>query len=203
MSDGTIFAGGVTINYWRTNDPIIPSGGYGGWQIVQRPLKPSLTNWTGRDPFGLSMPIMLYNGGDSVEPERRALEQLATGTPPEIVDLQGQALPVPAQASGKWVINDLVWGEEVRRKSDFSLTRKLVTVTLLEHITDTILRTSSASTRVNGHQVIRHYRVKAGDTLQKIAGRELGDAKRWTDLATLNGLRSSGQLKTGMLLRLP
>ncbi len=203
MSDVQIIAGKVSVGLWLTDDPIVPSEGYGGWQVVDRPNRPGLTDWTGRNPFQLTVPALLYDGGRSVEPDRRALEQLATGSPPEIVTLKGRALPVPSVCSGKWVIEDLQWSDERRRGGDRSLTRKHVTVVLREYVADTLLRKSTRSSRIGGHQVIRHYRVKKKDTLMSIAARELGSSTRWVDLATLNGLRSSGQLKTGMLLRLP
>lgn len=203
MSDVQITAGRLTVGLWRTDDPITPSDGYGGWEVIDRPNRAGLTDWKGRNPFSLTVPGLLYQGGDSVEPDRRALDQLATGSPPEIVAITGRALPIPQVCTGRWVIEDVQWGEEVRRGTDGSLTRKHVTVVLREHVADTLLRKSTKSSRIGGHQVIRHYRVKEKDTLESIAARELGSATRWVDIAALNGLRSSGQLKPRMLLRLP
>lgn len=203
MTDVQITAGRLTVGLWRTDDPITPAEGYGGWDVIDRPNRPGLTDWTGRDPFALTVPGLLYDAGRSVEPLRRALEQLATGTPPEIVTITGRALPIPRVVSGRWVIDDIEWGPEQRRGSDGSLTLKHATVRLREHVADSLLRSSTRSSRIGGRQVIRHYRVKERDTLQSIAARELGSSTRWVDIAALNGLRSSGQLKPRMLLRLP
>ncbi|MEO6710322.1 MAG: LysM peptidoglycan-binding domain-containing protein [Planctomycetota bacterium] len=50
--------------------------------------------------------------------------------------------------------------------------------------------------------VARTYKVKNGDTLGSIAQHELGSAKRWTEIAALNGVQPE-KLNVGMTLRLP
>lgn len=42
-----------------------------------------------------------------------------------------------------------------------------------------------------------------GDDLMSVAARELGDARRWTEIAALNGIRDPRAVKTGQVLRLP
>ncbi len=49
----------------------------------------------------------------------------------------------------------------------------------------------------------RSYTVKPGDALQKIAQRELGDAKRSAEIASLNGLSDPDSIRIGMVLTLP
>jgi nucleoid-associated protein YgaU len=200
-----VIAGSVTVGGWLTDEPPIVSGGYGGFQPHPRPLKTALTQWEGRDPFQLTVPLLLDVGGDAVSPAIRALDQLAVhdkNTPAETVKVTG-AIHIPEQAGEDWVINDLAWGAVLRRASDTVIIRQHVTVTLLEHITDTLLAASTLSARHGNRIRIRHYRVHKGDTLQSIAARQLGDPKRWADIAALNGLRSSGQLRPGRLIRLP
>lgn len=48
----------------------------------------------------------------------------------------------------------------------------------------------------------RVYKVKQGDTLGSIAGRELGSTKRWKEIEVLNGVKPE-RLKVGMELKLP
>jgi len=43
----------------------------------------------------------------------------------------------------------------------------------------------------------------AGDDLMNIAARELGDARRWHELAELNGIRDPRHVEVGQVLRLP
>ncbi len=47
------------------------------------------------------------------------------------------------------------------------------------------------------------YRVKPGDTLSGIAARVLGEADRWRELATLNGIANPRALQVGQTLKLP
>ena len=46
-------------------------------------------------------------------------------------------------------------------------------------------------------------RVREGDTLAAIAGRELGDRKRWREIQELNGIADPKDLRIGQKLRLP
>lgn len=49
----------------------------------------------------------------------------------------------------------------------------------------------------------REYVVRAGDTLSEIAQRELGSARRWSELVALNPDLDPARLKVGTTLRLP
>lgn len=204
MSDYTIRGPDRVVHGWKTDQDAVPSGGYGGFQVTPRPKKAALTVWQGRDPFTLTIPMLLHRHGNSIEDEIHDLGVLSSGTsrgaPPQ-VNVQG-AILVPTHAGRDWTIEDLQWGA-ARRRRNGTITRQEVTVVLQEFVDDTSLPTSTEDTLRNGRTIIRHYRVKHGDTLLSIAARELGDAKRWTDIAVLNGLRSSGQLKPGRLIRLP
>ena len=49
----------------------------------------------------------------------------------------------------------------------------------------------------------RIYTVREGDTLSGIAARELGDADRWPEIATLNNLSDPDSISVGQQLRIP
>ena len=49
----------------------------------------------------------------------------------------------------------------------------------------------------------RTYLVRKGDTLARIARRELGDASAWHVLADYNGLPGPDQIAIGQLISLP
>lgn len=190
---------------WFTDEPPAPTSGYGGWRSDRRPRKSALTVWDGRAPFELPITMLLYHHGNSVMGSIKTLGNLATGhqASPPTVRVTG-ALMVPDTPSDEWVIQDIGWGKAIRRK-DAAITSQVVTVTLLEHVDDKLLAASTLRDRQGRKTVIRHYKVKKGDTLRSIAARQLGDAKRWADIAGLNGLRSDGQLKKriGKLITLP
>lgn len=58
-----------------------------------------------------------------------------------------------------------------------------------------VLRVSGATEKT--------YTVVKGDTLSKIAKRELGDAKRYPEIATLNGIKDPNKISVGQVLKLP
>jgi hypothetical protein len=214
MGDILIIGKGFTVKAWR-NGEIVPSEGFGGHEITQRPKKVSITDWAGRPPFKVQLPIVLSERGASVLAYRQALERAATGTDghrPEPVQVVrdaagGGALGDFPPGSGKegWFIEDLDLSGRAKRHHDRTLVLKEIVVTLLEKKQgDTV----KEPTPVAGHTVVQHYTVKKSDVppgpgLPGIAARELGSTARWTDIAVLNGLRSSGQLKVGMVLKLP
>lgn len=54
-----------------------------------------------------------------------------------------------------------------------------------------------------GDSFARTYTVKSGDTLQRIAQRELGSANRWPEIARLNNLPPPHTIRLGQQLNLP
>ncbi len=55
----------------------------------------------------------------------------------------------------------------------------------------------------NAKPAPRTYTVKGGDTFSKIAAKELGTAKRWEEIASLNPSLDSSELKVGDTVKLP
>lgn len=205
--DFQIVGPSATVPVWLTDHttPVYFDGGYGGHTVTPRIRKRALTDWTGRNPFTGTMPLLLYRGGASVEADKDALEVMATGrddTPTPTVKLGAHAL-LPAVCGQDWFVEDLDWsGDEQRLAQGKTLIWKLVTVTVLESVQDTLLGPSTLPATTSSGTV-KHYTVKAKDTMQSIAARQLGNQDRWVDIAVLNGLRGNGQLKAGMVLTLP
>jgi nucleoid-associated protein YgaU len=206
VSDITITGTGFKVNAFR-NGPLVPSDGYGGHQVTERPKKRGITDWVGRPPFKVTVPILLSHRGASVENDLRALEGAAIAGDnerPDPVELTGVSLLLPP-GSGRegWFIDDIDRSGREDRSSAKTLIRKELVLTLLEKVKGDTVKEPALTTKVAGKTVVTHYTVKHGDTLQSIAARQLGEASRWTDIAVLNGLRSNGQLKVGMVLKLP
>jgi len=161
--------------------------------------------------------------------QRLAVNSAADGWPPRCrINARGAAVPYQGRL---WVIDSLTWGDAEMNKRG-NRTRQQVTLGLLEYIQDVRLDVRSASqlqrmkvastktaagaarkrviaSRARG----TNYRGSApgqvtagfgeGDDLMSIAAKELGDAKRWPELAKLNGIRDPRSIKPGQVIRLP
>jgi hypothetical protein len=183
-------------------------GGYGGWETIERPNRRPITSWKAIPARTLELTCVLddYAAGRSVEARIAALEQVATGSantaPPEVA-VSGLAIP---GTSLRWVISELTWGA-VEANSTGERTRANVTIKLAELLDDELLRITNPA-KVRKPSVSRTYRVKKGDTLTRIAARQLGDANKWRAIAKLN-IRKGHPRSTpkdvvvGELLKLP
>lgn len=219
----------LSVTAMRGVTPPVPAGGYGGWTLIARPKRKSLTQWDGIEPRRILVPIILgmTPAGDGLaddttcEPARDRLERMAqppaVGSQPPIVTVTG-AVP---HASVAWVIEDFDWDPNPDYSRRGFIVRQAVTVHLLEHVNDQLAapvnaaeltrqaatkRAAAAAAKIGAvatSVLQRIYIVGAGDTLPSIAAAKLGSAKRWTELATLNGLRDPNRLTVGQKLRLP
>jgi hypothetical protein len=195
-------------------------GGVGGWTEVLHPKRPSSTEYTGQPLRTLEIPLLFDGWRDQADVEE----------PCRILDVWGRIPPGRREPSVlqvvygtytslRWVVNGLEWDEslELRNRLGRRL-RAAVTLTLLEHrdavvALTPVQRATPAPTKVaapgkpsSGPAVRpsgRVYVVKAGDSLSKIAQRELGKASRWPEISRLNGLRDPNFIKPGQRLRLP
>jgi len=64
-------------------------------------------------------------------------------------------------------------------------------------------RARAPETTPRPHAGAREHRVRAGQSLWRIAAAELGDGDRWTEIAELNGLDDPNAIREGDVLRLP
>lgn len=201
------------------------TGGYGGWATQARPLKKSLTVWQGIDPYELTIPVLLdgHQTNTSVEGDCGQLERLAGaarahGEPP-LIRIVGA---VPHAADTTWVVKTLEWGDPVIYSEDGYRTRQGATLDLLEYVAPDRIQTMGAAEEARiralaqatkaardagvGGSAPAHskfYVTKSGDTLSSIAARELGDYRRWVEIAEINNIHDPRHVKTGTRLRLP
>lgn len=200
-----------------------PTGGFGGWQKVARPLRTSLTQWNGSDPFEQQFSLMLDGVRDdsSIEDACDALEQMATppssGAEPPVIRVDGAVL----HPEYEWIVSALDWDPSPIWSRRGHRIRQEVTITLTKYIADDVLAqmpaaerkrreaTSAAAAAARKAGSSRQapqsklYVVKAGDTLSKIAAAVLGSYKRWHELSDLNGIRDPKAITVGQKLRLP
>lgn len=194
-------------------------GGYGGWELVARARDHAFTEWRGVEPRSMSLPILLdgFADDDDQEPFVDNLQRMAwpsgrAGGQPPTVTVRGA---VPAPAHVPWVITAIDWRDPViRRRRDGHRVRQGATLSLLEHVDPELAFTRDAAQR--GALSSRTLAAREGDTLSKIASRELGDASRWTEIRDLTrtivfedgsvqeiSSDPRRRLKEGFLVRLP
>lgn len=173
----------VTVKLGNGPVTVTPSG-YGGWEAVARPQRRALTVWKGRDVLRLSLPLLLDKflegrEGAQVEDEIRVLEQMAglgdssDHEPPRLI-VEGILPHDFSRASeNRWVIETLEWGDAIRRMSDGQRVRQEVVLTLMEYTGADALRRLKG----NAKPAYRYADVHKGDTLAKLAKREVGSAK--------------------------
>jgi hypothetical protein len=126
---------GKTVKVLRGDGAPKATDGFGGWEVVNRPRRIGLTQWNGRSPYGMDVPI-LFDDIDGCETEISKLFQMAVGydyLPPPTVQIDG-AVPIKG---AKWVINGIDWGDDVHwnqtgNQKPFR-TRQDATVHLLEY----------------------------------------------------------------------
>jgi hypothetical protein len=203
--------------------PATPTGGYGGWTTKERPRNRAFTIWTGNDPLRIDIPILYdyfsddeVNGGLKCEAQIRQLEKMAgleagMTEPPLIYFDSGGAIPHDNTDAPHldWVIENIQWGDIIRNTYG-NRTRQAAVVQVMEFVPDNQIGLSPAlkhrhrrsATHKRGAKN-KIYIVKRGDTLRKIAAKELHDHKRWHEIARLNGIRDGMKLTAGMKIKLP
>jgi nucleoid-associated protein YgaU len=196
------------------------TAGFGGFESVARPKQTAITKWNGFELAAFDVDILLDNliEGTSIERACAILEAMGGrggdgikrgGHPPLLlIDTAGvMTADVRTFPDSRWVVNDLDWHpDETITNHAGNRIYALVTVSLLQYNTDLRLKTQAdRAARITGPStVVRTVKAKAGDTLQSIARRYLGDAGKWTQLQKLNPqVRDPRKLKTGQSIRVP
>jgi hypothetical protein len=214
------------------------SSGYGGWNEVERPKRTTVTTWRGQPARRMSVSLLLDNfeAGRSIEDDIRRLERLALprpgGQPPTVkVSAPGGVIP-PTYEALPWVVDGIDWGDALMNVYG-NRTRQEVTLTLLQYVSDDLVRLSPAKkrrsqkNRATGKTVKKGAKKKRvaskgtgktkpksrratksavvfdGEDLLSVAARELGDANRWHEIAVLNGIRDPRAITRAQVIRLP
>lgn len=192
--------------------------GAGGWQVTDRPRRRASTEWVDAAPLTMALPLILTDpagGVVNVEPAIARVEAWEVAAPggiqPPVLSLRG---PVP-HTDLRWVVKALTWNPDgaYRAPSGHRYYQEL-TLTLLEYVPSQVAfrptspakaaaaRQAHASTTGTGPSG-RTYTVRSGDTLSGIAARQLGDYRRWPQIASLNHVRDPNLIRVGQRLVLP
>lgn len=198
----------VNIKGWidETNPRL--TGGWGGWEVTERPRQVGVTTWKGVEPFTLEFGMILNgdrvqsdHGFESVEPDIRELVSAARGDSaqyPNLMTIDGiKSLPVD-----RWVIESMEFGDAIRRATDFHRIRQQITFTMREYVPPAYEPTNKkALNRALGRTVT--VKVKKNDTAAIIAKRR---GCKWTDLRKMNpGVvhTANRKLQVGIKIRVP
>jgi hypothetical protein len=182
-----------------------------GWEEIDRPKNQKALNHTQEPLDTWVLPILFegWNAGASVEGPIAVLQRMVkkpsrTEDPPP-VHVHGVG---PISSTRDWAITNLepqgdektLWaGGRNRRRARYD-----VTITERELPEVVKVRPAKSTRDRSGKHGKRTYTVKSGDTGQRIALRELGDASRWRDLEYKGKkIRDPNALKRGQKLTLP
>jgi LysM repeat protein len=210
--------------------PLPDPASYQGWTVTGIPKRMGLTEWAGRSPMVIPVDFIIdrLEEGDGVyvQDMRDTLDKIvATASrddePPICIFESGGLVPhdfTHAQHV-RWVISDLNWDKELTVNSASSLRPLRVggTLTLTQYNHDDNIDSYEGPAKKNrdknkgakgkdkgrGKSKRGTYEVKLGDTLHSIAARELGDSKRWKEIADLNNIRNGRDIKQGRVLKMP
>lgn len=208
---------------------VVPTA-VGGWNVVARPKQTGFTDWQGTNPIIMNVPIVIdgllaLSQGTSVESRvdrlfSMMLQRVGVRNEPVIVRIAG--VPIPF-AGLHWNINAIVTStsadDEIRRNVDGHRVRATLDVTLQQYVPGDIVLHSTRSSKRSVSKVVRGrhrsgstkssssstrvYTVKSGDTLSKIAARELGSSSKWNEISSLNSIRDPNRIYPGQRLKIP
>lgn len=199
----------------------VVTAGYGGWSRVARPRRKALTEWVGRDSVSISINFILNdlakNRGAWIEDKCQILDELAgveAGDPePPLLELHSDPpgiVPHSYERAShvRWFIETLTWDQEaIRYNGNGNRTHAAGTLVLTQFVKDERLRMSKRKKKDDSKGRRKTYRVKRGDTLQKIAARKdvYGDRHKWRRIAKANKIRDPklGPKWVGKVLKIP
>jgi LysM repeat protein len=188
------------------------SGGAGGWDEVERPDKVNMTDWTSTPPYRMDLPLLLdgHSTDTNIQPLMNALLSLGRAIEggshprPPVFNVSG---PLPLLGID-WVLDDYDQGDETIINSAGVRTRQSMVLHLLEYVPPDLLQINIPKQGAAGKNKKKAKKktvtTKKGDTLIKVAVRELKDKSQWQALSKLNNIRDPNKvLKPGTKLKLP
>jgi LysM repeat protein len=205
---------------------------YNGWSVTPIPKRMGITEWAGRNPMVIPVEFLIdrLSEGDTiyVRDMMDTLEKIVAthsrdDEPPVCIFDSGGLVPHDFTHARhvRWVVSGLTWDKDLAVMSESSKRPLRVggTFTLLQYNHDTTIdaydgpadrnrkkhdKKKAANKNKGKGKGKGTYTVKAGDSLTEIAAHELGDSKRWKEIADLNNIRNPRKdLKQGMTLKMP
>lgn len=206
--------------------PVARSGVGSKWETIDRPMRQDSQAWVGKQLERQSFPVIFEGAQGPTDTEPAPVHQAVNAMLALLFPLPGEFTPPILNVDGplqgrrgaqQWQLELAEQtGDALRRDSDGYVWQTFYDITLALYVpVETITTTPPASpaaaavaaapapaSAANGSGS-RTYVVVSGDTLQRIAQRQLGSATRWRDIASLNGLSNPNLLRPGQVLKLP
>jgi hypothetical protein len=219
MNDATrvhITGQGIDLRLKLGDGPAQLEGGFGGWEVVGRPDDVALTEWTGVEPYRMSVPIILDGWRTRDNQQQRferviALARRRNDRRPPVIQVFG-AVPLKGK---RWVVESIDFGAVIRNNRG-QLLRQVMTLNLLEYVdpdrikltkyftADQLAEGQGSVTGGTGATTRRTYTTKDGDTLNKISTKIYGDRSQAHAIGRLNGIKDvRRELAAGKRLNLP
>jgi hypothetical protein len=178
---------GAVVKVLRGEESPTIVGGEGGWNLISRPRRTSLTQWGGREPYQMDVSVLFdgWKTGTSVETDIRRLQAMAIGSdfsPPPTIKIDG-ALPV---GGATWVITNIDWGANVywsqTARGQYNRLRQDAVVHLTQYFAEQRLKIAITNALPN------QYVVPKGTvtTFKAIAAAMYGSPARWKDIQKAN-----------------
>jgi LysM repeat protein len=203
---------------------------YGGWGVTPIPKRMGLTEWSGRNPMAITVEFLIDRMSEGntiyVRDMMDTLDKIAATAsrdeePPICIFDSGGLVPHDYTHAShvRWVVSALAWDRDISVFSESARRPLRVggSFTLLQYNHDTTIDAYDGPADRNRKKNNKNknkgkskgkgkgtYTVKAGDSLTEIAAHELGDSKRWKEIADLNKIRNPRKdLRQGLVLKMP
>jgi len=159
------------------------TGGHGGWEVIDRPKRTSITRWKGKTPYTMDLPVV-FNGISqyrNMEADIQTLIKMAEPVghlkEPPTIRVIGSALPLAG--TRWWVIADMSWDNQQATWYRFGhitgRTRQSVVIHLLEYVDEQIILTQPSPAVLNGAAGGGKVIKSSGLTAKQEAQKHLGD----------------------------
>jgi hypothetical protein len=193
-----------------TDTPRI-TGGYGGWNTINRPRKRGSIEYAGINPIEMELEIVFDAWGEdvnitNVDTALAHLERMTIPTgknlPPPMVYVDSKSVPRPKTTP--WVIRNITWGDTIRN-SEGETKRQTVQIQFIQADETEYGRLVPKPTKArNPHRnTPRTYLWKKGDTWPIVALRLMGDKKYAITIIRANKFRPGHKMKVGQKIKVP
>ncbi len=165
-------------------------GGYGGWEVVERPKRKSITRWRGVGPWQQDLAILFDGFMDEID-QSTSIQDLIDMSQPRGNLTQPPKVTIDGLAEGTnltWVIQDIKFSSDRVIRDIGVIYRQPAIVSLIEFVDDQVIKTKTSPAIVSRTAVTPSKQVSAptNATLQSLAIKYYHDPSKWQDIWRAN-----------------